>query len=196
MARPRKVTDAEILSVARAVFLEHGAGISTSRIADELGVSQAALFKRFGTKQALMLRALLPPAVPPWATIATEGPDDRPVGVQLEEISRAILSFFVEMLPCILVLRSSGALEDLLKHFDVPPPVVGHRAVTAWFERAMEQGRIRRCDASMLAFNFIGAFHGRVMVNHITRGHFGDVDIDAYAAHTAELLLRGLEVRP
>jgi len=195
MARPKKVTDAEILVVARTSFLEHGASVSTSKIAQELGVSQAALFKRFGTKRQLLMRALLPPAVPPWASIASGGPDERPIVDQLTEIAVLILTFFVQMLPCLTVLRNSGVLDrDLLQHFDVPPPVIGHRAVTAWFQRAMDQGRIRPCDASMLAFNFIGAFHGRVMIDHIARGHFGAVDVEAYATHTAGVLMRGLEV--
>jgi hypothetical protein len=107
-----------------------------------------------------------------------------------------MLTFFVQMLPCITLLRGSGTVDEeaLLGHFDVPPPVVGHRAMTDWFERAMAAGRIRRCDGSTLAFNFIGAFHGRVMINHITRGHFGPVDVATYAEQTVDLLMRGLEV--
>jgi hypothetical protein len=76
----------------------------------------------------------------------------------------------------------------------VPPPVLGHQAMCAWFQNAMDAGRIRVCDPSILAFNFIGSFHGRVMINHISRGHFGPVDVPSYADHTVGLLMRGLEV--
>ena len=58
MVRPRLFSDAEILQVARRCFLEHGPAVSTTVIASEVGLSQAALFKRFGTKQNLMLLAL------------------------------------------------------------------------------------------------------------------------------------------
>ena len=64
MGRPRTVSDDVILEAARAVFLEQGPGASTQSIADRLSVSQAALFKRFGTKRDLMIAALMPP-VPP-----------------------------------------------------------------------------------------------------------------------------------
>jgi len=197
MARPQKVSDEEILDVARKSFIEHGASLSTSKIAEALGVSQAALFKRFGTKKQLLFRAMMPPQVPPWAMIAGSGPDERPIELQLNEIAVAIIVFFKTMLPCIMVLRSSGINpEDLLAKFDTPPPVVGHRAVAAWFRRAMDQGRIRECDASMLAFNFIGAFHGRIMIDHLARGYFGPMDTEAYAAHTVDMMMRGLQVQP
>lgn len=181
--------------MARSSFLEHGASVSTSKIAEILGVSQAALFKRFGTKQQLLFRAMLPAAIPPWAMVASSGPDERPLDGQLLEIAIAVISFFQTMLPCVMVLRNSGVdPEDLIRHFDTPPPVVGHLAIKAWFQRAMDQGRIRKCDASMLAFNFIGAFHGRIMIDHLARGHFGDIDTEAYAKHTVDVMMRGLQV--
>ena len=62
--RPRSFTDDELLDTARRVFLEHGAGASTEQIAQQLGVSQAALFKRIGTKQELMVRSLMPRSMP------------------------------------------------------------------------------------------------------------------------------------
>ncbi len=53
MGRPRTVSDEVILEAARSVFLEHGPSASTQAIADRLSLSQAALFKRFGTKHVL-----------------------------------------------------------------------------------------------------------------------------------------------
>ena len=54
--RPRQFSDDELLQTARRCFLEHGPGVSTGLIAEELGVSQAALFKRFKPIQAAMQR--------------------------------------------------------------------------------------------------------------------------------------------
>ncbi len=196
MARPQKVSDEEILTAARACFLEHGASVSISRIAERLGVSQAALFKRFGTKQQLLLRAMMPTADPPWVLIAADGPDERPIDVQLNEFALGLVAFFRHMLPCMAVLRGSGINpEDMLKSFDVPPPVLSHRAVSAWFQMAMDQGRIRECDASSLAFNFIGAFHGRIMIDHLAPGYFGEIEPEAFVAHTVDLLMNGLKVQ-
>ena len=61
--RPKKITDIDILSCTRNCILRFGVSVSTQTIADELGVSQATLFKRFGTKDALIQKALLQPIV-------------------------------------------------------------------------------------------------------------------------------------
>ena len=56
--RPRKISDEDILDVARECLLEQGVNVSTQVIAKRLGVSQATLFKRFGTKVKLLQMAL------------------------------------------------------------------------------------------------------------------------------------------
>ena len=59
--RPKKISDEDILEVARQCLMEQGSGVSTQFIADRLGVSQATLFKRFGTKLKLLQAALYLP---------------------------------------------------------------------------------------------------------------------------------------
>ena len=103
MARPRTVTDDKILGTARACFLSHGPAISTARIAEAVGLSQAALFKRFGSKQELMLRALMPPSEPAWLDHVRNGPDSRNIDVQLVEIGVAASRFCREMTPAMMV---------------------------------------------------------------------------------------------
>ncbi|HIK90782.1 MAG TPA: TetR/AcrR family transcriptional regulator, partial [Planctomycetes bacterium] len=60
MARPRTISDDQILQTARECFLQHGPSVATDVIADQLGVSPQALFKRFHSKQDLMLAAIAP----------------------------------------------------------------------------------------------------------------------------------------
>ena len=64
MVRPRQFTDEQILASARKSLLEHGPGVSTAKIAKAVGMSQAALFKRFGSKEDLLIAALMPPHLP------------------------------------------------------------------------------------------------------------------------------------
>ena len=61
MVRPKQVSDEELLKIALKCFLEHGSEASAQIIADRVGLSQPALFKRFGTKEELFMRALAPP---------------------------------------------------------------------------------------------------------------------------------------
>jgi AcrR family transcriptional regulator len=63
MARPRTFEDAELLQFARREFLKHGIAGSTKEIARRAGVSEAGLFKRFRTKHALFIAAMMPPRV-------------------------------------------------------------------------------------------------------------------------------------
>ena len=75
MARPRQVSDEDILTAAKEILLEHGAKASTTAIAKAVGLSQAALFKRFGTKLDLVKAALAPKTPRQWWLDAANGPD-------------------------------------------------------------------------------------------------------------------------
>src|SRR4051812_8506235 len=97
MARPRTVTDEAILAAARRCFLDRGASISAAEIARELGVTHTTVFNRFRTKEALLIAALGPPEVLPWAAALDAGPDGRPVREQLEEIGGLIGDYFAQI---------------------------------------------------------------------------------------------------
>lgn len=170
--RPRQFSDAEALEIARGCFLEHGPRVSTSVIADELGVSQAALFKRFKTKQALMIRALAPHGRPAWIDVVEAGPDDRPVPEQLRGVVEGINAFLEQMLPCFTVLRSAGiAPESIIQEFEVPPPILAHRTMTAWLGRLHAIGRAHVPRPQSTAMAFLGAIHARHMLHHVLGEH-------------------------
>jgi len=58
MARPVTIQTERILEAARRVFMKHGYGASTAKIAKAAGVSEGSLFKHFQTKCNLFLAAL------------------------------------------------------------------------------------------------------------------------------------------
>ncbi|MCH9683008.1 MAG: TetR/AcrR family transcriptional regulator [Deltaproteobacteria bacterium] len=170
--RPRQFSDEELHATARQCFLEHGPGVSTSVIAAQLGVSQAALFKRCGTKQALLIEALRPPARPPWIEIVDGGPDERPVPEQLREVVEGIDQFFQKMMPALSVLHAAGLQRsDILCDGEVPPPTLSHRTLTQWFQRLHAQGRARISHPQSTAMAFLGAIHARHMLRHMLGEH-------------------------
>jgi AcrR family transcriptional regulator len=170
--RPRQFTDHELLETARRCFLEHGPGVSTNLIAEELGVSQAALFKRFKTKQALMVEAMAPGERPSWIAEVEAGPDARPVPEQLREVIERIDAFFEQMLPCIAVLRAAGIEPAaMMRDRELPPPVLAHRTLSGWFRRLHEQGRARVPHPQSTAMAFLGALHARHMLGHVLGSH-------------------------
>ncbi|MBX2797413.1 MAG: TetR/AcrR family transcriptional regulator [Myxococcales bacterium] len=191
MARPRQVTDDEILEAARACFIEHGPSCPTTVIAERLGVSQAALFKRFGTKQELMCSALMPPPLPGWIELVEKGPDERPIPVQLTEIAQAVASFFEEFAPRLTTLKASGVdIKALMSRYDVPPPLRGILGLSKWMATAAEQGRIRTTQPRTAALLFLGSFQGRAFLSHVFG--FNLTDQDEYVAEIVATVWRGL----
>ena len=168
MARPTHINNEELLRIARRCFLEHGPSTPTATIAAEAGLSQAALFKRFGTKQELMVQALMPPEEPPWTARLEAGPDERPIPEQLRDVGGEMARFFIEMIPCISTMRASSDFREVLRgRYQVPPPVRGRRALQAWLDRAVAAGKVRDVDTRAAAEAFIGAMHGRAFLTYI-----------------------------
>ena len=106
MGRPRTVTDEQILEKAREVFIDQGPNATTATIAERLGLSQGALFKRFGTKEELLMAALRP-APPAWLDQVLQGPDARPIPEQLVELGLQIAAFMDDLVPRIGVLHAA-----------------------------------------------------------------------------------------
>ncbi len=193
MARTKRVSDADVLAEARRCFLAHGPGVSTEVIAEALEISQPAIFKRFGTKKALMLAALLPPAVPDWVHELEDGPDDRPILEQLREVIRQAAAFCAEAFPAMSVIRASGiSREELLASFKVAPPVVAKETLVRWLIRSRERGLIRPVDSEAAATMILGALQFRAFMVEIT-GHAPSGSSDeGYVDHLADLLVHGL----
>lgn len=187
MARPRQMADEELLAFARQVFLEHGPSASTNLIAERCGMSQATLYKRFGDKKTLLIRALLPP-MPPFLDAIEQGPTAGPLAPQLEAIGLSIMRWFEHIVPCIAALSASGLDPKALvsTHYDTPPPLMMLRAMTTWFARA--EGL--RGQPHQLALQFLGGFHLPMFMGHVVGGSLLD-DPEAYVHDFVDIFLGG-----
>src|SRR5262245_56950630 len=108
MARPRQVSDEQILAQMRRVVLAHGPSASLELVAQALDVSVPALLKRFGSRQQLLVAALRPPESPEWINQVAAGPTEAPFRQQLLDVFTQISDFMEEAVPCLTVLRESG----------------------------------------------------------------------------------------
>lgn len=190
--RPRSFSDEDLVLTARRCFLEHGPGVSTALIAEELGVSQAALFKRCGTKRELMMKALAPPARPEWIMRVLEGPDERPVRDQLQEIAAGMDAFFAKLMPRIAILAASGiGPKQIFAKLPLPPPVMAHRGLTAWFDKLIQHGRVRGASAPAIAGAFMGAVHGRQTMRFALGDQAPDSG-DDYLEQLVDIFWRGI----
>ncbi len=193
MPRPRQISDEQIIEVARACCLELGPAVSTSVIAERLGVSQAVLFQRFGTKEKLLRAALEPPREVPWIELANAGPDQRELREQLGELARAVFAFFDEISPRLAVLRVCGMGMPHWEGQAEPPPLRSHRALVGWLERAQRQGRARACNAHHLAYVFLGSLQVQPWFEHVLGKRLPSADRHGYIDIVVELLWRSLE---
>ena len=168
MARPRQVTDEAILETARACVLAQGPGVSLDAVAERLGVSGPALLKRFGSRQALMIAALRPSAMPPWMDVLGEPPTAAPLCEQLHALFERILAFFAQEVPRMSALCESGIpLSAIFDADTAPPPVQGARALADWISRARDLGLVEGEDFETTASAMLGALQGRVFSRHL-----------------------------
>jgi len=198
MARPRQITDEQILEAARRCFLEHGPSVSTTVIAEALGISHGVLFQRFGTKEELLKSALLP-GEPGFIAELGAGPDARPIREQLLVLARRIYGYFEETVPRMTLLRASGLpAKDLCAPGlgAVPAPVRAHRALTGWLGRALEARRVRPHNPEYVSYVMLGALQARAFVRHVSGDPVVADDDSEYVATVIDLVCNSLEPDP
>jgi AcrR family transcriptional regulator len=196
MGRPKTVDDDAILEAARRCFLKHGSSVSISVIARELQVSHTTVFNRFGTKEALMLAALGPPRNLPWISMLESGPDERPLADQLAEFGIVVVEFFHDLIPRLEILWAVGVSpKDVFSEHEVPAPMVAHRALAAWFCRAIDAGRVRATDPDLLALLTIGALRAKPFTERVCGMVVGGPDTtEGYVRGVCLVLLGGFGV--
>ena len=197
MGRPRRVSDDEILVKAREAFVEHGPALSTVAIAQQVGLTQAVLFQRFGTKNELMRRALSPPEVAPFVPLLEAGPTEEDIHTQLVRLANAIGNHFDVYFPCWSMLRATGldVMEGILMP-EVPPPVRSQRALAAWFRAAIATHRFRLLDPEATAILFLGAMQARSMMKHLFGDRVIGIDQERFVDNLVDVVLGDAQTTP
>lgn len=155
MARPRQISDAQIDAAARATFVAHGPTAPVSLVADQLGVSHAALLQRAGSKEKLLLRAL-GPGVATVVDRLAEAPPENEKAARLESLLGEVLSFHQAMLPGVMVLRAAGLGAG--PPGQEAPTLVVRRLLKRWLRRASGMSNPR---AAAVAEGLLGAIEAR-----------------------------------
>ena len=194
MARPRQFTDDEILDGARRCFIEHGPGVSTNHHAQEIGVSQATLFKRIGTKQQLMVAALASRPATSVLGRLEAGPTDAPLREQLLGLARDMATMYDRVLPRVMTLWATGRNPiDLWPDPEQAPPVRARRALAAFFAEAQAHGRMGGGDPMLLAMVFIGGVKEAAFQRHMLRDTSPATDSDPYASNLVDTFWHGVQ---
>ena len=194
--RPKTISDEEILELVRTCVLNEGPAVSTQTIADQVGVSQATLFKRFGNKVHLISRALLLGVEAPKLIRALEANVDREhPKKQLLEIAQRMHAFFERMVPCWSALRSAGIElpQSLSKE---APPVRARLALENWIRTLQEEGVFHAQEnPEALSIALIGALQTRSFRRHIIRDIYMTQSDEDYVKDLVNFTWRSLSMK-
>ncbi len=198
MGRPRQTTDEAILRAARDCVLERGAGVSTAVIAEAAGVSQATLFKRFGTKEELLLAALAPgaDALAPWLEGLAAGPPAGDLEPHFRALIRSMVDFFEQLVPRLAALKAAGLMHravDAVRDLGgEAPPIQGRVVLSRWLATAQRRGQLGPGDPQSIAIALMSACMGLAARRHMLGDSGLSLSPEGYAAELSELLWRGL----
>jgi AcrR family transcriptional regulator len=114
MPRPKTIADDELLRIAREVFGAHGHAASTRDVAAAAGISEAVLYKRFRTKDALFRRAMQ--GAPPDLETLLGPYSSRNPKADLLRIARHLEEFFAEHMATVLAVVTNPELHGRHMH--------------------------------------------------------------------------------
>ena len=159
MGRPPLVSREEIITAARDVFLREGLTASIRDVAAVAGISEAAIFKRFSTKAALIVAAMAPPQPDIDALLA---PLDKPdLRAALTETMENIVSYFRELLPLTLpvAMQPDVGLAAYVDELGNNPANTLNAALAAQLAAAVNAGRLRRLQPFAIAGLIVATAH-------------------------------------
>lgn len=165
MPRTPKITNEAILAAAREVFLAQGMGASTLEIADRAGISEASIFKRFTTKQALFLAAIGIAETPKWVKALSSRTPTADIKAELTDICSEMLAFYQEVLPRVMMMMAPGNLLHLTQ--SPPPPIRDSQLLAEFLERAIKGGYLRVGDPATIAHMLVGGITNYVATQAI-----------------------------
>jgi len=143
MGRSPRITNQALLAAAREIFQRDGIGASTKDIAAHAGISEATIYKRYPTKEELIVAAMAPPPPDVAGILAPLDDDEDPRGA-LSTVMGAILDYFREALPVILPLiaQPEMGLERFLHHIGEPAALPITAALAERLAKAARAGDI------------------------------------------------------
>lgn len=189
VGRKKTISDAQLLDVARAAFVEEGFSASTKKIAGLAGVSEGVIFQRFVTKEDLFFAAMIPPPVDLNGILH----HPRAQGLKLIElVTLSMIEYFRTTLPVLIPLMShpSFQFEEFARRHPDSPMVTLRRRLVEFIVEQQLAGNIGPVQPGAAAFAIWSAAHA-VAFFEAMGAHGGKFDAGIVRA-TVECLWRGL----
>jgi AcrR family transcriptional regulator len=162
MTRPKTISDAEILAVARAIFQAHGHAASTREIAQRAGISEGVLYQRFGSKNDLFFAAMAPSDPDLEALLGPENPGGDPK-TYLRDVVARLGDYFGEVLPLALRVMTHPSFDHAaLGHAQAAPARLA-QGLAVRLTAFAKKGRIRKSSVEPLAQLLVSVSHDRAL---------------------------------
>lgn len=168
MARPKKITEEQILAAAREVFIKDGINASTADIARRAKVSEGSIFKRFPTKDALFLASMKTPPIPPCIDRLSSIVGVGDLRTNILQTSLQFVEFLQVTIPQFMVAQGNKPLLPASCEGE-PPPIRDRRLIAAYLRAEYERGRLRPCNPDVVACILSGTLLSYVMDSFILK---------------------------
>lgn len=158
MARPRTITDEQIVAAAREAFLEQGFSATTAEIARRAGVSEGTLFKRFPTKEDMFEEVVGLRDYAAWREDLPGLVGSGDVRRNLERTALHFLDAAGRVVPNLMLIFSRGhapAHNPMLERLGNPVRQDAD-ALAAYLRAEVALGRVRPVDADVTALTLVG----------------------------------------
>ena len=194
MPRPISISDDQILEAARVVFVRDGINATTKEIARQAGIAEGSIFRRFATKEALFVAAVMNPRPPTWVRELDHLVGRSEPRENLIYIALGMMRFLQEMLPLVMVGWSSTAGQSAEHTRGESPGVRDRRLLTQYLQKEMDLGRLRACNAEAVARMLFGGCLNFVMDHLTLKQAISPEEINTFVEGVVDAIWEG--VRP
>ena len=93
-----------------------------------------------------------------------------------------------------LIHRNEAGISpfDAWSHYEAPPPIIIHRALTDWVTAALQQGRLRPCEPVHVASAFMGGLQAQAILTIAGQAPASEEENERYINHLVQIHWEGL----
>lgn len=192
MARRPTISNEQILEAARAEFLEKGPSATTADIARRAGISEGSIFRRYESKEDLLIEAMCHYEEPEWMAMARGLAESEDLRGNLEMIAHAMLDTFRTIIPSAMLLISCRIPPHaIFQRQPEPMPARAIRTLSQFCVAHQQAGRMRGVDPEIFARQLISAMHFHVFCSMARINERMPIADATYVRGVVDTLLHG-----
>jgi AcrR family transcriptional regulator len=159
MGRPKTISNDGVLRIARDVFRKHGHTATTREVAQAVGLSEAILYQRFGSKDALFFAAMHAQGPEIEELLGPEEPPDD-AREYLGDVLRRLGAYFAEVIPLALRVMTHPSFDPASLSRTTPGgPAELREGLAKRIASLAARGRLRAAEPLMVARLLLSLAH-------------------------------------